>query len=191
MTLADPCITFDPQHCTTLWSMVLSTKFSSHRAFVSNLTLADPWWPYPLAKFYLNTKHDETHSRTPLYTHTHTHTHPPPYLLIYRRRLDILVIWISWICMQEYRLLVISHLRLKYSSHEACGYHLLWMKERKNDSGHSTNCMFIFCGHFFKVMGKVLPFAFSRTPNRPMSHFYLNWLIEIKCILTTITVRPS
>ena len=42
LTLADPCMTFDPQQCIMLRSGVLPTKFGGHRALLSKLT---PTWP--------------------------------------------------------------------------------------------------------------------------------------------------
>ena len=42
LTLVDPCMTFDPQRCITLWSGILPTKFGGHRALLSILT---PTWP--------------------------------------------------------------------------------------------------------------------------------------------------
>ena len=45
-----------PQQCITLWSVILSTKFGSHRAFISNLTpgwpLMTPAWPLTPAMYY-------------------------------------------------------------------------------------------------------------------------------------------
>ena len=79
-----------PQQCTTLWSMVLFTKFGNHRAFLRQIDprmTFDPWsgrfqnmptnlvGPSPTPMPTFSSVHRSMAKRIAGHTHTHIHTH--------------------------------------------------------------------------------------------------------------------